>query len=460
MSPSVDSGTSVFRAPGAITLAMRAARLEAPVRLRVAWVREGKVLEERLLPRGRGLSVGSADRADFRLELPDGPQLARLFFWSGGALVLELPAGAVFRGELGAGHIELGVAAGERAARARRFDVGPNARGVVSFGSERVLFQWVHAPLAQRAQLPLAVFRRTAYSDFAGVLILALSFLAHFTLVGALYSDWADPVLDEMVTVSGVLSELPLPAAPAESAAPSDDRSEVATTPKADTPRTPERSHDGPGQPARAQRSDAALSQRLDVLELATLGALGARGAATEGVLKRGEVPTSALDAAAARESGVSSGGLGFAPARGAPILPGQSSDLAALASRGSAVDLHDAGKARPTAGPRADAAVAPPNVSGSAVDGAAGVVARLRPGFRACYKRALSDVPDAAGSLRLTLQVGPGGEVDGVGVSPSGKLPPALVSCVVARARSASFEPPSLGRAVVVVPVTFVLQR
>ncbi|MBE7486387.1 MAG: hypothetical protein HS104_41260 [Polyangiaceae bacterium] len=43
---------------------------------------------------------------------------------------------------------------------------------------------------------------------------------------------------------------------------------------------------------------------------------------------------------------------------------------------------------------------------------------------------------------------------------SASGTLPPSVAACVAARTLDVSFRPPAGGAAVIVVPVTFVLQR
>jgi hypothetical protein len=82
-----------------------------------------------------------------------------------------------------------------------------------------------------------------------------------------------------------------------------------------------------------------------------------------------------------------------------------------------------------------------------------------MRAGFRACYQRGLNENPDAQGNIRLTIQVGPGGEVRGVTAVPAGTLPPSVVACVQARAKAAQFDPPEGGSAAIQVPVTFVKQ-
>jgi hypothetical protein len=217
----------------------------------------------------------------------------------------------------------------------------------------------------------------------------------------------------------------------------------------------------GPGgKPVNGAASDAALTEQLNQLELATLAALNEHGAATEGVLKDGEVPTSALDAAAASADGVSSGRITLRGKAG-PLRPGQSSDLSALANRARQVDGNDSGQQTAVTGPRVAVSTSPPTTQGGIISDAPRVVAGMRPGFRSCYNRGLVDHPDAAGSIRLAIRVGPGGEVQGVDAAPSGNLPGSIVSCVRSRAQSGLFAPPIGGSAVVMVPVSLIrLQR
>ena len=86
-------------------------------------------------------------------------------------------------------------------------------------------------------------------------------------------------------------------------------------------------------------------------------------------------------------------------------------------------------------------------------------VIAKMKGGFRNCYQKGLNENPDAQGSIRLTIQIGPGGEVSNVTASSTGNLSPGVVACVQARARAGQFDPPDGGSAVIVVPVTFVKQ-
>jgi hypothetical protein len=105
---------------------------------------------------------------------------------------------------------------------------------------------------------------------------------------------------------------------------------------------------------------------------------------------------------------------------------------------------------------PRGNATIGSASVSGGTVANAARVVAGMRAGFRNCYQRGLAEDPSSSGTLRLTIRVGPGGEVVNVTRVANGNLPASVVGCVTARAQAAQFDPPDRGQATIVVPVTF----
>jgi hypothetical protein len=177
-------------------------------------------------------------------------------------------------------------------------------------------------------------------------------------------------------------------------------------------------------------------------------------------VLKSGEVPTGSLDAAAASAAAVGAGGGDLSlKGGGGAIRPGAAGGgLAGIGSTGKGTE-GGTGAVAKVEGPKGTAAVGGAAVSGGNVSNAARVVAGMRAGFRNCYQRGLAENPDAAGSIRLTIRVGAGGEVAGVQAAPSGSLPASVISCVQARAQAAQFDPPEGGAAVIAVPVTFVKQ-
>lgn len=101
---------------------------------------------------------------------------------------------------------------------------------------------------------------------------------------------------------------------------------------------------------------------------------------------------------------------------------------------------------------------VLPPPQSGQdTAQTAAAVVERLREIFRACYQRSLTEDPEGAGEIRLTLHVAEDGQVRNVETAPSGNLKASVVECVRSAASTALFQPPANGKAVIVVPVRFV---
>jgi hypothetical protein len=166
------------------------------------------------------------------------------------------------------------------------------------------------------------------------------------------------------------------------------------------------------------------------------------------------------LDQAAASAAAVGAGSDLNLKGGGGAIRPGAAGGgLAGIGSTGRGAGTEGTGTGAKVEGPKGNASVGGAAVSGGTVSNAARVVAGMRAGFRNCYQRGLAENPDAAGSIRLTIRVGPGGEVQGVSPSQSGSLPASVVSCVVARAQAAQFDPPEGGSAVIAVPVTFVKQ-
>jgi hypothetical protein len=424
MTPRTGERTGVSAHVGRITAVMRAFSAAGPRHLRIARVELGRVIEERVFDPTRVITIGRSERATF--VVADA----------------ELPRERVFAFKKGHWW-----RAGE--------ELEPSARGKFRVGSALFLFQLVLPPPPRtRAVLPASVLTNPVALDLRTSVVAGLSFLIHFLVAGALYSDWLDPISDEGVSVNG-LSELmktlpppPIVEAPTEEATPA-----ATSTPTPDAPKSVARGAKGPSASGNSAHGNAALAQALEQLELVPIG-MSRGGPATAGVLDRSEIPTAALDDAAASEAGVSTGGLPNLVRGGGPLRPGQSGSLADLGRRGKDPDAKGIGEVKTARGPRGSTAVAPPITRGG-LPGAEGVVAGLRPGFHACYQRALDKYPDAQGSVRLVLHVGSNGEVSNVDASPSGNMPGELVSCLVRRAGFAQFSAPEGGSAAVVVPVT-----
>lgn len=454
--------------PGQMTAVMRAVAATGPKVLRIGVVQAGRVIEERIVKQRGHVTVGPSEKNLFVVASSVVPASFRLFELVGNDYHLNFLDGMQGRIALPTGISDLNVLKGQ----ARRTSQGAyqirlteDSRGKVVIGDTTFLFQFVAPPPVQpKPQLPVAVLRGANAIDWNTTIIAAFSFLFHFLLLGAIYSDWLDPIIDDELAVAGLidsLKALPPPPPVEEKVEETDDKAEDKVEAKAAEQPTNSGKKAAPGGGAMSAREAAAVSNQLEQLEMATLGALGATGPATAGVLKGGEVATGALDQAAASSAGV---GIGTGDLKlgsgGGALRPGSGNGgLGTIGSTGRGSGTEGTGTATKVAGPKGNANVGGAAVSGGSVSNAARVVAGMRAGFRACYQRGLNENPDAQGNIRLTIRVGPGGEVTGVTATPTGSLPASVVSCVQSRAKAAQFDAPEGGSAAIVVPVTFVKQ-
>lgn len=461
-------GTS--QRPGQMTAVMRAvAANTGPKVLRIGVVQGGRVAEERIIKQRTHVTVGASEKNMFVVATQNLPPTFRVFELVGNDYHLNFLDGMTGRIALPTGISDLSMLKGQakRSAQgAYQVRLTEDSRGKVVIGDTTFLFQFVAPPPVQpKPQLPVAVLRGASSIDWNTTIIAALSFLCHFMALGAIYSDWLDPVIDDEVSVAGLIDSLKnLPPPPPVEEKPAEKPDETAKPEKAEP--TPAKAAaaaapgpKGPSAPMSAKET-AALSNELDKIDMAVLAFAGT-GPATAGVLKNGEVPTGSLDQAAASAAAVGAGGgdLNLKGGGGA-IRPGAAGGgLAGIGSTGRGAGTEGSGGVAKVEGPKGNASVGGAAVSGGNVSNAARVVAGMRAGFRNCYQRGLAENPDASGSIRLTIRVGAGGEVAGVSPAPSGSLPASVISCVVARAQAAQFDPPEGGSAVIAVPVTFVKQ-
>ncbi len=455
--------------PGQMTAVMRAVAPTGPKVLRIGLVIDGRVVEERVIKNRQTVSVGPSENNLFVVAATDIPPTFKLFELVDGAYYLNFRDGMHGRVALPTGISELSVLRGQARKTAEGYQVKltEDSRGKVAVGNTTFLFQFVAPPPVQpKPQLPVSVIRGATGIDWPTTMIAAFSFLAHFMAIGALYSDWLDPVVDYEVNVKSLVESVRnLPPPPqleekrAEDADKAEDKQEEAPTP--DKKIAKKEAPKAEGKQKLSQAEVAALSDELDSFDMGILGADTGK-AATADVLADGDtVASSILDKAAASGAGVGSGGPGGLKlgAAGGAIRPGEGGNsLASIGSTGKAAG-EGSGTTKKVEGPKGSASVGGAAVAGGRVGNASSVVARMRAGFRSCYNRGLAKNPDASGRISLKIRVGPGGEVTGVAASSSGNLPASVVSCVKGRARAGRFSPPEGGSAVVSVPVTFVKQ-
>ena len=460
-------GTS--QRPGQMTAVMRAVAANAgPKVLRIGVVQAGRVAEERIIKQRTHVTVGASEKNMFVVATPNLPPTFRVFELVGNDYHLNFLDGMTGRVALPTGISDLNMLKGQakrNAQGAYQVRLTEDSRGKVVIGETTFLFQFVAPPPIQpKPQLPVAVLRGASSIDWNTTIIAALSFLCHFMALGAIYSDWLDPVIDDEVSVAGLIDSLKsLPPPPPVEEKPDEKADDAKPTEKAEPAKAAAAAAAAPGKAGPAApmsaKESAALSNELDKIDMAVLAFAGT-GPATAGVLKSGEVPTGSLDQAAASTADGGSGGDLNIKGAGGAIRPGAAGGgIGSIGATGRGTGTEGTGTGAAVAGPKGNASVGGAAVSGGTVSNAARVVAGMRAGFRNCYQRGLAENPDSAGSIRLTIRVGAGGEVAGVSPSPSGNLPASVISCVVARAQAAQFDPPEGGSAVIAVPVTFVKQ-
>ena len=451
---------------GQMTARMRSVPTSGPKVLRIGLVQGGRVLDERIVKQRTHVTVGPSEKNMFVVPGGKLPSSLRLFELVGDTYQLNFLDGMSGRVALSTGVADLNQLKGQaRKTEQGTYQIGlsEESRGKVVIGEVTFLFQFVAPPPVQpKPQLPVAVLRGTSSIDWNTTIIAAFSFLLHFLALGAIYSGWLDPVVDDEVSVAGLIDSIKAlpPPPPVEEVPPEEtaEKAEAKEQTKTPTPSAPKTSAPGAKMTA---RESAALQRDLQQLEMAVIGNLSSTGPATAGVLRGGDVGFSALDAAAMSAAGV---GIGTGDLRlgggGGAIRPGAvGGDLTQIGSTGRGTGTEGTGTAVKVAGPKGNANVAAPSVAGGNITNASRVVAGMRAGFRNCYNRGLQENPDSQGSIRLSITVGANGEVLNVSATPSGNLPASVIACVQGRARAASFDPPEGGSAVVVVPVTLVKQ-
>ncbi len=449
---------------GQMTAVMRAVATSGPKVLRVGVVKGGRVIEERIISDRGDVTIGPSEKSTFVVSTRVMGRRHRLFQRVGDGYVLRYVDTMSGRVALSGGVSDLEqlkAYATRSADGSYKLKLPEESRGKVKIGELTFLFQFVAPPPTEpRIELPAVVTHGATGVDWRTTIIAAFAFLAHFMAIGAMYSDWLDPPVDDDLSMAGLvetLDQLPPPPPPEEKPveqetqeaekAPEEKQQKPTEAPSVDIPES--------GQLNEAQA--AALSNELEQMSMATLAALGSAGPATKGVLQGSDLPTQALDTAAASDAGVGVGGDLKLGGGGGVVKPGSKSKLSDIGSA-KAEDTSSTGSVKKVEGPKGSAQVSS-SVSAGTVANAPRIVAGMSAGFRRCFQRALEQNPDIGGSIRLTLRVGPGGEVIGISASQSGNLPPSVVACVKSRARASQFAPPQGGSAVVEVPVTFVKQ-
>lgn len=434
------STRSPVLARGAMTAVMSSVPATSlPRVLRVALVRGGRVVEERTLPRGASVTVGSREDNTFVLAEPGAPSSHRLFCPASQGYEIHLaPA---MSGRMARGSEVLDLASGSAP-----FMLGIDGRGKVTLGSTSLLFQMTPvAPVSPRARLPESVKAGIfGMLDWRVTVIAAFSFLFHFGAIGSLYSDWTDTIVpDQDATLVSLIQTLPhTPPPPIDQDVTPDPTNPSPSPSPNPSPRPSPRPSPGPAPVAQTPMDAASIGAALKKIETGFLSSVSG-GPAARNVLDP-TAPLGDLNQFARDEQGVSNDPhLGLRTSHGGPVAHGKPDLRDGLSTRSTGDGPGVVGKPGDPAVPTAPTATGPkpPGPIGPGPDDAQRVLALARVKARACYNQGLTLDANMEGAVSFSLSVNGDGSVGNASTSPSGSLSPSVVSCIQSALRGLHFK-------------------
>jgi hypothetical protein len=448
--------------PGQMTAVMRAMQqATGPKVLRIGLVASGRILEERIVKQRTSVTVGPSEKSMFVVQA-NVPSQFKLFELIGNDYYLNFLDGMTGRVALASGITDLVALKGQakRVGPAYQVRLTEEARGKVVIGDTTFLFQFVAPPPVQpRPQLPLSVKGGVASQiDWSLTIIAAFSFLVHFGLVGAMYSDWMDPVVNDDLTaglLDMVQKTVPPPAETSD--APS---ASASSTDAAPAPTQAPKAKQGGSQAAPDAKVVAGLLNEADQARIAILAALNG-GPNINGAMRDDNGAPVDLNSLANRQGGISNttGGLNLPGGAGGPIKPGQ--------GPGGLQSLHggETGGASSAAGverkvvPVGDVQYGGSSMSVPVSNAEAVIRSQIHPGAKRCYQKGLESDPTQAGRIVVLIKVGPSGEVESASVASNSGLSGGVAGCIASVARRAKFDAPGANGSTISVPFNFVKQ-
>lgn len=451
-STSAERSSSVPKAPGAMTMAMRAAP-SAEVRLpsshlRLGWVEAGSLLREEILAPSTTLDGDVARLVEHR----DGRWHLRLE--RGVRARIASPAGTAI----------------DVSGEGQLVGLEDGARGRLVVGERTLLFQLVDAPTTRtRPQLPASVRSGILHQiDAAFTAVVMGSFLLHFGVITVLENaDW--PTAASVAVLPPDAIEMliqplePEPVAPIETATdtdtPPDEVADANPVPTPDSPSTPSPSH-----PSRSDRPspsspeiDASLVAEavMASVDQLLIGSVGPGGALHD-VIAGGVVLDSAAEVMATADAvGVADGGPAILHDRtpGTRIgPPGDLGDLDHVAGHSS--EMHGEGEAVAERRPVIDVPTGDDieDDSGTGVFDST-VLARAIRGattrIRRCYEHELNGDPTLRGRVEIAVTVEETGSMSHVRTTENTTGSDAVATCVTRAIGSLRVSPAPTGGSV-----------
>jgi hypothetical protein len=460
---------------------------KGPRVLRIGVVKNGRIVEERIVRKRATVTIGRSERNHFVVHDERLPARFDLFELRGESYHLTFTDDMAGRVSTPSGPVDLATlrSSGLATPRGRcwQVELTERSRGKVAIGDSTLLFQFVTAPPAQpQPQLPAAV--RGGYVgriDWPFISITMATAVLEFGLVFWLVSkDWPaeaawqappeDFVADVSLTqidVERLRKQLERPVVPDQvddpAAAPAEAlpggaqvrRPAKQLTPAERAERAEARAREAADRVARVR---AAMDQTA---RAKLLTSVGERGGVVDDVLHGGDVAGSSelLDQinrveVASRDGG----GLLLGRSRESGDGLGKVAGIEGLRTEGGDRNVKSAGigeERRPE--PKVGRGPVPPPIGDGVVDPAEvrTAVSNAMGGIKACYERALRRDPTLQGRVTISFTIGATGRVTRA-VPSNDTIGSAVSGCVADRFRLISVSPPRNGTVTFSYPFIF----
>lgn len=404
--------------------------------LRIGLLRDGTIIEERVIRKRETVLIGTAEDNHFVIKADGFPTRFALFQLVGDDYILNFTDRMSGRLALAGGISQLDELRRTGGARDAgdyfQVKLSDQAKGRITIGSLTFLFQFVDAPVElPKPKLPAAI--RSGYAnqiDWTFTSFLVASFLFFFG--SGIMLEALDPVVE--ATEVGVppqfarllFDEPPAPVEPLDVDPIDDEEGDEAAEEVVEAPTRPTTPSDSrPSAPSDAPSSAAERSEAKARIvasaaaraESLIMGVLGDGGGALADALATGAVTSNAMDvlasaAGVAAADGTSAGQLRAREGGGGS---GQTGSLGEITQGGGG------GKQITTKGPTEKAVTGKVGAAkGSAVGGsgdfdASKVLEMVRSrmsAIKSCYDRALRSNPKAEGRVRVEFTIQPNGTV------------------------------------------------
>jgi len=472
--------------PGAMTMAMAAARTHSgPKVLRIGIIQGTKMTEERILREREAITVGRNERNTFTVAAHDLPETFELFPMINGSYALRFTDKMEGRLALTSGvkSLEDMRKSGEakRVGTDWQVTLTEQSRGKVQVGDITFLFQFVVPPPPQpKPQLPAAI--RAGWSrNVDWTYNACFSFFLFTAIVGIAYVEYVyDPIVDENILNDAAFVRLVSQAAAPEEPPPEQNRDpgqdqaaaqQAAAQQQQQRPAAPTAEQQRQRAETAARRESAAANRAVEAAmaalnnsaEFAALTGVtdNGRGSARDALAAGGLMAGTERDLAnlggisTAAGGGVRRGGLAAAAGGG---LGGRALGAAGTV-QGGGENIGSGGEVVRERVIRGSANLG----SGDALGGegeidsnrVASIIRGQIGGIRSCYERALRNNPTLSGRLEVRFTIGSTGRVSSA--SSSGlAAAPEVGTCVAQRIRGLVFPAPTGGSVDFSFPFTF----